>query len=51
MAVDQTLPAAPLPAYEKPLLEEQSGMVFPEEVFQEFNDKHWCFGCTNCNCS
>jgi len=38
-------------AYEKPILEEQEGLVFPEEIWQEFNQGHWCFGCTNCNCS
>jgi len=37
--------------YEKPILEEQEGMIFPEEIWQEFNGKHWCFGCTNCNCN
>lgn len=44
-------PEPELPAYEPPLLEEQDGMIFPEEIWQEFSDKHWCFGCTNCNCN
>ena len=38
-------------AYEKPVMEEQEGLVFPEDIWQEFNEGHWCFGCSNCNCS
>ena len=38
-------------AYEKPVMEEQEGLVFPEEIWHEFNQGHWCFGCSNCNCS
>lgn len=38
-------------AYDKPVIEEQEGLVFPEEIWQEFNEGHWCFGCTNCNCN
>jgi hypothetical protein len=37
--------------YEKPLFEEQKEMVFPEEVWEEFSNGAWCFGCTNCNCN
>ncbi|MCS7238813.1 MAG: hypothetical protein NZ899_11175 [Thermoguttaceae bacterium] len=36
--------------YEKPSFEEE-GMVFPEELWEEFNKGKWCFGCTNCNCN
>lgn len=37
--------------YEKPELEEMEEMVFTEEVWEEFNQGRWCFGCTNCNCN
>ena len=37
--------------YEKPLLELEEEMVFPEEIWSEFCNGQWCFGCTNCNCS
>ena len=37
--------------YEKPLLQLEEEMLFPEEVWDEFNKGHWCFGCTNCNCN
>lgn len=37
--------------YETPIFEEEDGMAFPEEVWEEFTDGKWCFGCTNCNCN
>ena len=37
--------------YEKPLFEEERGMNFPEEIWEEFNGGNWCFGCSNCNCN
>ena len=37
--------------YEKPTIEEQEEMIFPEEVWQRFSDGQWCFGCSNCNCN
>lgn len=37
--------------YEKPLLQEEKEMVFTKEVWDEFNNGNWCFGCTNCNCN
>ena len=37
--------------YEAPLLEEENGMNFTEEIWEEFNGGNWCFGCTNCNCN
>lgn len=40
-----------LQAYEKPIFEEEDGMTFPEELWAEFNQGKWCFGCTNCNCN
>ena len=36
--------------YEKPILEKEEEMIFTKEVWEEFNDGQWCFGCTNCNC-
>lgn len=37
--------------YEDPVFEEEDGMCFPEELWDEFNRGKWCFGCTNCNCN
>ena len=37
--------------YEAPVLEEAQDVVFTKEVWEEFNDGNWCFGCTNCNCN
>lgn len=37
--------------YIKPFLEEEVEMVFTKEIWEEFNDGQWCFGCTNCNCN
>lgn len=38
-------------AYEKPEITEEKEMIFPEEVWQQFSDGKWCFGCSNCNCN
>ena len=37
--------------YVKPCLEEEVEMVFTKEIWDEFSDGQWCFGCTNCNCN
>lgn len=37
--------------YQKPIIEEDKEMSFPEEIWEQFNDGSWCFGCTNCNCN
>lgn len=37
--------------YTAPVLEESDEMVFTKEVWEEFNEGRWCFGCTNCNCN
>ena len=37
--------------YEKPLFQKENGMEFPEDLWEEFNNGDWCFGCTNCNCN
>jgi len=36
--------------YEAPMFEEEEGMNFYEEIWEEFTKTPWCFGCTNCNC-
>ncbi len=38
-------------SYEKPAIWEEDGMEFPEELWWEFSEGKWCFGCTNCNCN
>ena len=37
--------------YEKPRLVEEKEMIFPEEVWKQFSNGRWCFGCSNCNCN
>ncbi len=37
--------------YVEPVFEEAEAMEFPEEIWEEFNEGKWCFGCTNCNCN
>ncbi|NOQ24899.1 MAG: hypothetical protein GQ564_06000 [Bacteroidales bacterium] len=37
--------------YEKPLFVEENGMEFSKEVWEDFHNEQWCFGCTNCNCN
>jgi hypothetical protein len=37
--------------YESPSIVEEEELIFPEEVWKQFSDGHWCFGCTNCNCN
>jgi len=37
--------------YEKPVFEEDDGMIFPQEIWEQFNEGKWCFGCTNCSCN
>ena len=36
--------------YETPCIEEKSEMSFPKEVWSDFCENKWCFGCTNCSC-
>ena len=37
--------------YENPVLIVEKNMVFTKEVWDEFNNGNWCFGCSNCNCN
>lgn len=38
--------------YKSPeIVECTSDMSFEEEIWKEFNEEKWCFGCTNCNCN
>jgi len=36
-------------AYEKPLFEEQSGMVFPLQIIEKFNGGRFCVQCSSCH--
>lgn len=36
-------------AYEKPLFEEQSGMVFPQQILEKFNGGRFCVQCSSCH--
>jgi len=36
--------------YETPCIVEERKMTFPKEVWNEFCNGKWCFGCTNCSC-
>jgi hypothetical protein len=37
--------------YEKPMIIESEGITFTKEIWEDFSEGNWCFGCTNCNCS
>jgi hypothetical protein len=37
--------------YEAPDFIESPGMTFTKEVWEDFSNGNWCFGCTNCNCN
>ena len=37
--------------YEPAELVQEKEMIFPEEVWQQFSNGRWCFGCSNCNCN
>jgi hypothetical protein len=37
--------------YETPCIVEETGMVFTKNIWEDFNEGNWCFGCTNCNCN
>lgn len=36
-------------SYEKPLFEEQTGMVFPQQVMEKFNGGRLCVQCSSCH--
>lgn len=35
--------------YSIPKIEEET--LFTKEVWENFSEGNWCFGCTNCNCN
>ena len=35
--------------YEKPLFEEQDGMIFPTEIWATFNNGRFCMQCSGCH--
>lgn len=37
--------------YEKPSITLETEMLFTKEIWEEFSEGNWCFGCTNCNCN
>lgn len=37
--------------YTKPIVEIENEMLFTKEIWEEFSNGDWCFGCTNCNCN
>jgi len=37
------------PIYEKPLFEEEKGLVFPLEVIEKFNGGRFCVQCSSCH--
>jgi hypothetical protein len=40
-----------LKEYVAPVIIEERGMLFTKEVWENFSEGNWCFGCTNCNCN
>jgi hypothetical protein len=38
-------------AYVAPVIREESEMLFTKDIWEDFSDGNWCFGCTNCNCN
>ena len=36
--------------YETPCIVEKDEMSFTKEVWSDFCENKWCFGCTNCSC-
>lgn len=37
--------------YTAPIIKEEEEMVFTKEIWENFSEGNWCFGCTNCNCN
>lgn len=37
--------------YTTPIIVEEEEMLFTKEVWEDFSEGNWCFGCTNCNCN
>jgi len=36
-------------SYEKPLFEEQPGLVFPRQIMETFNGGRFCVQCSGCH--
>jgi hypothetical protein len=36
--------------YEAPCIVEETEMTFPKDVWNDFCNGKWCFGCSNCSC-
>lgn len=37
--------------YYAPIIQEEDEMLFTKDVWENFSEGNWCFGCTNCNCN
>jgi hypothetical protein len=37
--------------YEAPSIIESPEMTFTKNIWEDFSEGNWCFGCTNCNCN
>ena len=37
--------------YTAPVIVEEEEMLFTKEVWEDFSEGNWFFGCTNCNCN
>ena len=37
--------------YSAPIIQEVDEMLFTKDVWENFSEGNWCFGCTNCNCN
>jgi hypothetical protein len=42
---------APKKHYEAPIITESPEMTFTKDIWENFSEGNWCFGCTNCNCN
>ncbi len=48
-ATSEAVKEEPKFKFETPVLEKQEGLLFPQEIWESFNNGNWCFGCTNCH--
>ena len=37
--------------YSAHVIHEEDEMLFTKDVWENFIEGNWCFGCTNCNCN
>lgn len=40
-----------LKEYVTPQITPEEEMLFTKDVWENFSEGNWCFGCTNCNCN